>query len=121
MSRDHRLIDYLRHIADSSQKIESYLDAMEQDDFLKGERTQQAVVFNLIVIGEAASKLLQTHAAFLDRHPNVPWSGMKGMRNRIAHGYFEIDLDIVWETERKAIPELLSRLPDIIAAAEAER
>ncbi len=120
MSRDHRLIDYLHHIAEAAEKIASYVEGLEQSDFLGDERTQHAVVFNLIIIGEAASKLLQSHAAFLDGHPDVPWNGMKGMRNRIAHGYFEIDLDVVWETARTAVPELLAHLPAIIALAEAE-
>ncbi|SEL37316.1 Uncharacterized conserved protein, contains HEPN domain [Bosea lupini] len=118
MNRHQRLADYLRHMFDAARKSGVYIDGMERADFLADERTQQAVVLNLVIIGEAATKLLQTHADFLDNYADVPWKSMKGMRNRIAHGYFDINLGIVWETARTALPQLVARLPEIIAAAE---
>lgn len=120
MSRPQYRADYLRHMAEAASKIASYIDGMEESDFRGDERTQQAVIFNLMIVGEATSKLLKEHADFLERYPNVSWASMKGMRNRIAHGYFEINLGIVWETARTAMPELLASLPAMIAAAEAE-
>jgi uncharacterized protein with HEPN domain len=48
---------------------------------------------------------------FTEQHPDVPWRSMRGMRNRIAHGYFEINLDVVWDTVQIALPELLKQLP----------
>lgn len=120
MSRQQRMVDYLRHMVDAARKAATYIDGMTKNDFLNDERTQQAVILNLIIIGEAATKLLQTHSAFLGRYPDIPWKSMKGMRNRIAHGYFDINLGIVWETALTAMPELLSHLPEIIAVAEAE-
>lgn len=118
MNCHQRLADYLRHMFDAARKSGIYIDGMEKAEFLADERTQQAVILNLVIIGEAATKLLQTHADFLDNYPDVPWKSMKGMRNRIAHGYFEINLGIVWETARTALPQLVARLPEIIAAAE---
>lgn len=50
------------------------------------------------------------HAAFAEQHPEVPWRAMRGMRNRIAHGYFEINLEVVWDTVQIALPDLLERL-----------
>lgn len=84
---------------------------MEKPAFLADTRTQQAVILNLVIIGEAATRLLQSYDAFLERHPKIPWRSMKGMRNRIAHGYFDIDLDVVWETVQTALPQLLRQLP----------
>jgi uncharacterized protein with HEPN domain len=68
---------------------------LSRADFLADKRTQQPVILNIIIIGEAATKLLADQAEFLGRHPQVPWRNMKGMLNRIAHGYFDIDLGIV--------------------------
>lgn len=65
---------------------------------------------SLVVIGEAATKVMDRYPDFTDRHPDVPWRSMRGMRNRIAHGYFEINLDVVWDTVQTALPELLERL-----------
>jgi uncharacterized protein with HEPN domain len=86
---------------------------MDKPAFLADRRTQQAVILNLIVIGEVATRLLQGYEAFVERHPQIPWRSMKGMRNRIAHGYFDIDLDVVWETVRTALPELLRQIPAV--------
>lgn len=83
---------------------------MSKEDFLEDKRTQQSVILNLIIIGEAATKLLQNYAEYAEQHADVPWRNMKGMRNRIAHGYFDIDLNVVWETVQTALPELLKRL-----------
>ena len=118
MNRHQRLADYLRHMFDAARKSGVYIDGMEKAEFLTDERTQQAVILNLVIIGEAAAQLPQTHGDFLDGYPDVPWKSMKGMRNRIAHGYFDINLGIVWETARTALPQLVARLPEIIAAAE---
>ena len=65
---------------------------------------------SLIIIGEAATKIMDRFPDFANQHPDVPWRSMRGMRNRIAHGYFDIDLTVVWETVDTALPELLKAL-----------
>ena len=65
---------------------------------------------NLIIIGEAATKVMDQQGEFAQAHPDIPWRSMRGMRNRIAHGYFEIDLDVVWDTVRTALPDLITAL-----------
>lgn len=57
--------------------------------------------------------MLKDNEAFADQPPQVPWRSMKGMRNRIAHGYFEINLETVWETIQTALPSLIEQLPAI--------
>jgi uncharacterized protein with HEPN domain len=59
---------------------------MCQDDFLADKRTQQAVIMSLIVLGEAATKVMDRYPDFASEHAQVPWRNMRGMRNRIAHG-----------------------------------
>lgn len=85
-------------------------------------RTQSAVVMNLVIVGEAATKIMDSHAAFAQRHPQVPWRSMRGMRNRIAHGYFDISLEVVWDTVQTALPELLALMPAVLhdAATHAD-
>jgi len=72
---------------------------------------------SLLIIGEAATKLLQSDNDFLNQHPDVPWSSMKGMRNRLAHGYFDINLEVVWETVSTALPSLLKDMPAVLVEA----
>lgn len=66
---------------------------------------------SLVILGEAATKVMDRYPKFAEQYPEVPWRNMRGMRNRIAHGYFEINLDVVWDTVQTALPELLERLP----------
>ena len=83
---------------------------MSKEDFLADKRTQQAVVISLVIIGEAAARIMDKHSEFIADHPEIPWRGMRGMRNRVAHGYFDVNLDVVWDTTQTALPDLLSRL-----------
>jgi uncharacterized protein with HEPN domain len=85
-------------------------------EFSADTRTQQAVILNLFVIGEAATKLLTEYPDFAQQHAGIAWKSMKGMRNRIAHGYFDVDLDIVWETVATSLPQLLSQLSALPSA-----
>lgn len=110
----NRLPDYLDHMLQAAQQACSYTEGLNKADFMTDKRTQQAVILNLVIIGEAATKLLKDYSKFLDLHPDVPWRSMKGMRNRIAHGYFDIDLDVVWETVQTALSQLLEQLPAIL-------
>lgn len=111
--RENRLAAYLYHMQQATTDALSFVEDMSKDDFLADKRTQQAVIMNLIIIGEAATKVMDTHAEFVQSHQEVPWKNMRGMRNRIAHGYFEIDLDIVWNTVQIALPQLLKQLQNI--------
>lgn len=117
MSNVHRLPDYLDHMLDAAQQACAYVEGLSKADFLADRRTQQAVILNLVILGEAATKLLDGYEPFLSRYPQVPWRSMKGMRNRIAHGYFDINLDVVWDTVQTALPELLAQVPPIREAA----
>ncbi len=99
----------------------AYVEGMSKSEFLGDKRTQQAVILNLMLIGEIAAGLLRDHASFLDEHPESPWREMRGMRNRIAHGYYEIDLDVVWETVQAALPNLLVSLAPLRGAGRPDQ
>lgn len=93
---------------------------MSKEDFFADTRTQQAVIFNIIVIGEAATNLLKDHNELLNQFSNIPWTSMKGMRNRIAHGYFEININTVWETANTGMPALKKQLPSVLEVINQE-
>lgn len=118
---ENRLADYLDHMTQAAADACSYVAGMSKEDFLADKRTQQAVVMSLIIIGEAAMKVMDRHAEFAGLHPELPWRSMRGMRNRIAHGYFDINLDVVWDTVQTALPELLKQLPDVLRQARDGR
>ena len=110
---EHRLHDYLDHIQQAASDACGFVDGLNKEDFLEDKRTQQAVIMSLIIMGEAVTKLMDRHAEFIQAHAQVPWRSMRGMRNRIAHGHFDINLDVVWDTVQAALPELLKQLPTV--------
>jgi len=105
--------DYLAHIQEAAELACGYVVGLDEAGFEADRRTQQAVIMNLIIIGEAATKLLQEHPDFCAQHATIPWQAMKGMRNRMAHGYFDINLAVVWSTVRDALPVLSRQVTNI--------
>lgn len=83
--------DYLDHIFEAISLIRGYVEGFSKEDFLADKRTQQAVILNIVVIGEAATKLADEYPEFVARYPEVQWKSMRGMRNCMAHGYFDIN------------------------------
>lgn len=113
MSENHRLPDYLDHIQQAATDALTFVQGLTKDDFLADRRTQQAVIMSFIIIGEAATKVMDGYAEFTQAHAEVPWRSMRNMRNRMAHGYFDINLDVVWATAQEWLPVLLEQLPAV--------
>lgn len=107
---DLRLTDFLEHMQQAAADAMAFTEGMSQDDFLADKRTQQAVIMSLIVLGEAATKVMDRYPDFANEHVQVPWRNMRGMRNRIAHGYFDINLGMVWDTVQTELPPLVVTL-----------
>ena len=110
---ENRLPDYLDHMQQAATDACNFVGGLSKEEFLADKRTQQAVILSLIIVGEAATKVMDRHAEFAETHAGVPWRSMRGMRNRIARGYFDINLDVVWDTVCTALPEPLKQLPDV--------
>lgn len=105
-----RSADYLGHMIEATRAAMSYVEGMDKALFLADRRTQQAVMLNIVIIGEAATQLAQAAPDLIVACPDVPWQNLRGMRNRVAHGYFDVDLEVVWNTVQIAMPALLAPL-----------
>jgi uncharacterized protein with HEPN domain len=99
----------------AAREILDFVEGMDREAFMADRRTQQAVVMNLLIVGEAAAKVMDADPAFARTHPEVPWRNMRGMRNRMIHGYFETNFDLVRETVGVEIPPVIARLTAIRA------
>lgn len=93
-----RLPEYLGHILEAIERIHRYVEDMDEVAFLADEKTQDAVIRNFEIIGEASNNIKKHHAEFAKQHPEVPLNFAYEMRNALSHGYFKIDLEIVWKT-----------------------
>ena len=95
MSDERTILDYLEDISNAILDIRSFVHDMSADAFMADKKTINAVVRSLEVIGEATGKI---PTDIRMRYPDVPWDEIIGMRNRLIHEYFGVDLDIVWQT-----------------------
>ena len=111
----------LEQMLSAAERAISYVDGMEKGDFLADQRTQEAVSLNVMLIGELANRLSRSDSTFAEANPSLPLRQMQGMRNRIAHGYIEINMDIVWDTVAMSLPQLTKTLPSIIQSARLSR
>lgn len=104
---------YVDDILSAIKKINKFCTGIEKDNFMKNELLMDAVVRNLEIIGEAASKLT---ASFRERHKGIEWRKIIGMRNRIIHAYDTVNFEIVWDVVREDLPELKKKLKTIVSA-----
>ncbi len=111
--RDARLL--LQDMLESLEKIERYTAGLTFERFAQDDRTVDAVVRNLEVIGEAAR---QIPSEVRERYPEVPWRRVIGLRNVVVHEYFAVDVEIVWTVVRQSLPELKEALRRMIAELE---
>ncbi|PYL09317.1 MAG: hypothetical protein DME33_04440 [Verrucomicrobia bacterium] len=100
----------LDDIRTSISKIERYIASLDEASFLADEKTIDAVVRNLEIIGEAVKQL---PAEFKVQHSAIPWPQIAGLRNRIVHDYAGIDLKLVWNILQTAIPKLAVQIAEL--------
>ena len=105
-----RLPEYLQHIALAILRIQRYVAGQSATVFAVDDKTQDAVLRNIEVIGEAARNVQRHHADFAAAHAQVPWAVMVGMRNRVSHGYFAVDWDLIWATVQQDLPTLSEQI-----------
>ena len=121
MSRDpQRVPDYLGHILAALRRIERYAAGLDQEGFLASEIVQDAVIRNLEVIGEASRNIERVHPGFAAAHPELPLALASDMRNALTHGYFKVDLPIVWKTDQKDLPPLAATVQKLLSSMKSE-
>lgn len=103
----------VRDILAALDAVAAYTDGMTYAQFVADRRTRDAVIRNLITMGESVRWIPDV---ILTAHPEVPWRTMRGVRNVVAHEYFGIDDEILWQTVRGDLPPLVPLLQDVLAS-----
>lgn len=109
-----RLPEYLRHILEAIERIHRYTEDMSEVAFLNDQKTQDAVIRNFEIIGEASRNIERYHPTFSSEHSYLPLGFAYEMRNALAHGYFKVDLEIVWKTIHSDLPELHAQIKKLL-------
>lgn len=102
---------FLHHILDAARKAFSFIQNRRREDLDENEMLALSLVRLLEVIGEAGNSV---SSDFREKHPKIPWKKMAEMRNRLIHGYFDVDYSIVWDTVANDLPLLIAELEGII-------
>jgi uncharacterized protein with HEPN domain len=103
----------LRDLLEAADLVASFASGRTRLDLDLDRQMQSAMLHQLYVIGEAAARI---SSPLRDRYPSIPWSAVRGFRNYIAHEYFSLDLDIVWQTATDDVPKLRLQIAEIIQA-----
>lgn len=117
MNNNHRLrtLDYLEHILEAIRRIKQYTDDTDENTFLENKLIQDAVIRNIEVVGEACRNIDRYDSEFSVTYHDLPLKIAYEMRNILAHGYFKIDLEIVWRTIQRDLPKLEHQVQMIVS------
>ena len=110
-------IDLIRDINESIERIVSYTHGIEYEDFKKDHKTQDAVIRNIEIMGEAVKALSEK---VKKDNSNIPWKSMAGTRDKLIHDYFGVNIDIVWNIVKEEIPKLLSKIKSVLQYLKEE-
>lgn len=113
MKGGREYVDYLRDILDAIMKAQQFIEGMGFDSFCSDDKTVFAVVRALEVIGEATKKIPDK---VRDNYPNLPWREMAGLRDKLVHDYFGVNLDVVWKTVTDDLPTLKRGVTSVLEA-----
>lgn len=108
---------FLRHILDSSNKVEEYIGNVTETSFHQNTLIQDGVIRQIEIIGEAAGRISK---ALRDSYPNIPWQDISGMRNKLIHEYFGVNLQAVWLTATNDVPSLKKEVQKILSELKIE-
>ena len=103
---------FLQHIIDSISSIEEFLRDVSNEEFRENRMLYNAVIRELEIIGEAGKNVSEE---MKDKYPDIPWKKITGMRNKLIHDYFGVDLKVVWDTALYEIPKLKEQIKDLIS------
>lgn len=102
---------YLRHVLDAISDIKRFMKGLTEEEFFENKEKQYAVLRALEIIGEATKNLSKE---IKEEHPEIQWSDIAGMRDKLIHQYFGVNLNLVWETVQKNLPELEKQISEML-------
>lgn len=109
MKREYKF--FIKDILEATESLEEFIKGMEFDEFIKDDKTKSAVINKIGIIGEAVKNIPKE---VKEQYKDIPWSYMAKMRDRVIHGYFGIDYDLVWNVIKERLPEIKVEIHKIL-------
>jgi uncharacterized protein with HEPN domain len=116
MNAGRRYLDYLEDVFAAMLKSQEFVKDMSYEEFVADEKTVYAVIRALEVVGEATKQIPRAVRA---TYEEIPWRAMSGMRDKLIHYYFGVDLAVVWKTVTEEVPELLPSIQKVLEQEQA--
>ncbi len=108
---------YVRDMLEAFANTQEFVEGLSYDEFVRDKKTVSAVTRELEVAGEACK---QVPASVRDRYGDIPWSDIAGMRDKLIHFYFGVDMEIVWETVKSRVPQLMDLIEVVVRELEQQ-
>jgi uncharacterized protein with HEPN domain len=106
-----KFLIHLKDINNAIDSINNFIEGMNFEQFESDDKTSSAVIRKFEIIGEATKNIPNS---IKDKYPQIPWKDIAGMRDKLIHAYYEVDLNLVWITIQKRLPELQAFLNDVL-------
>ena len=106
-----KILIYLKDINNAIDSIKNFIEGMNFEQFKSDDKTSSAVIRKFEIIGEATKNLPNS---IKDKYSQIPWKDIAGMRDKLIHAYYEVDLNLVWITIQKRLPEIQAFLDDVL-------
>ncbi|GJQ34128.1 MAG: DUF86 domain-containing protein [Anaerolineales bacterium] len=110
--------DFLKDMLDNARRAIRFAEDMSYEAFIRDEKSVYAVIRAVEIVGEAASKLPEDFRA---KYPGLPWREIRGMRNKLVHNYFGINMEVVWQTIQEDLPALIGPLENALGQADPDQ
>ena len=104
-------IDFLKDITEAAKRALTYSKNLDYETFSKDIKTQDAIIRNIEIIGEAVKNISDD---FRNLYPCIPWKNIAGMRDKLIHQYFGVNIDIVWNVVKTDLPEIIKQIEVIL-------
>ncbi|HEY9009783.1 MAG TPA: HepT-like ribonuclease domain-containing protein [Devosia sp.] len=111
---DDRIASHLDAIYEAALKAPRMVAGLSKAQFLSDEKSQMASVMTLIIVGEAAARIMQRSPEYIAAHPEVPWEKIRALRNRGVHGYDSLDFEVIWDVLTEDLPVLLNQIAGLL-------
>jgi uncharacterized protein with HEPN domain len=116
-----RVPDYLEHIRAAIERIFRYTEEMDAAAFTDNELVQDAVIRNIEIIGEASRNIELADPNFISLHPQMEFGSARAMRNALSHGYYKVDLEVVWGTVERDLLLLHDQIVDVLRSGSTDK